>query len=344
VSTPPITILRPVCGLDQYDEETLRSSFLLDYRPYEVVFCAARASDAAVPLIKKLITEHPDVDAYLLIGDQSPSSNPKLNNLVKGWQAAKHDWIVMADSNVLLPRDYITRLLSRWSAKTGLVCSPPLGSRPQNFWSEVECAFLNTYQLRWQYAADSIGFGFAQGKSMLWHRPLLDEAGGILALARDAAEDAAATKIVRDRGLRVRLADGAFEQPLGSKTLKAVWDRQLRWARLRRATFQIYFLPELLTGSLPALASGAIAADQLGGDIATCLVSISVFWYGLEVLLARTCRWPLTATTPLAFMMRDVALPVLWCAAWTGDNFNWRGNEMTVAVSSAPVLFPLPGD
>src|SRR5213076_3364150 len=112
-----------------------------------------------------LIAEHPAVRAKLLVGDERISANPKLNNCLKGWRAAAHDWIVMADSNVLMPRDYIERLIAAWRPDTGLVVSPPLGSRPDGFWAELECAFLNTYQLRWLYVADRIGIGFAQGKS-----------------------------------------------------------------------------------------------------------------------------------------------------------------------------------
>ena len=127
--------------------------------------------------------------------------------MLKGWRAAAHDWIVIADSNVLMPPDYIQRLFASWRADTGLVASPPVGCMPHGFWAEIECAFLNTYQARWQYFADTLGFGFAQGKTMFWRRAVLEHAGGIRALAADPAEDAASTKIVRAAGLKVRLVD-----------------------------------------------------------------------------------------------------------------------------------------
>ena len=146
--------------------------------------------------------------------------------------------IVMADSNVLMPRDYIERLRAAWRPDTGVVSSPPAGCRPQGFWAELECAFLNTHQLRWQYTASAIGFGFAQGKSMLYRRSQIERAGGIRLLATEPAEDAATTKLVRDLGLRVRLVDAPFEQPLGYRSAGEVWARQLRWAQLRQASFR----------------------------------------------------------------------------------------------------------
>ena len=93
---------------------------------------------------------------------------------MKGWEAAAHGWIAMVDSNVLMPRDYIEQLLSRADRETAMVSAPPVGSYPEGVWAELECAFLNPYQARWQLAADAFGFGFAHGKNMLWRRDVLD--------------------------------------------------------------------------------------------------------------------------------------------------------------------------
>ena len=206
-----------------------------------------------------------------------------------------HDWIVIADSNVLMPRDYIERLFASWRADTGLVASPPIGCRPQGIWAELECAFLNTYQARWQYLADALGFGFAQGKTMLWRRADLERAGGIAALAQEVAEDAAATKIVRGAGLKVRLVDRPFAQPLGYRSAAEVWNRQLRWARLRRASFFAYFLPEALSGGvLPMI---ALAFDLLRRSACRWRLSVgslAVLWYGGEMLLAAAAGWHLS--------------------------------------------------
>jgi ceramide glucosyltransferase len=237
----------------------------------------------------------------------------------------------MADSNVLMPRDYIQRLLAAWRADTGVVCSPPIGSHARGFWAELECAFLNTYQGRWQLAADTIGLGFAQGKSMLWHRAVLNRGGGILALADEIAEDAAATKVVRGQGLRVRLVDQPFLQPLGNRTARQVWDRQIRWAILRRATFPVMFTPELLSTSLWTLLAAACAADAVDVSPEFAVAAAAAVWYGSEAMLARAAGWHMTFISPLAWLVRDILLPALWIKAWLGDNFVWRDNEMALA-------------
>jgi ceramide glucosyltransferase len=330
LALPPVSLVRPLCGIDNYAAETLRTSFELDYPCCEVLFCVASAKDAVIPLVEALIAEHPSADAKLLIGDDRVSTNPKLNNVLKGWQAAHHDWIVLADSNVLMPADYLERLMASWRADTGLVASPPIGSKPQGLWAELECAFLNTYQARWQYVADALGFGFAQGKTMLWRRADLERAGGIETLAKEVAEDAASTKIVRNAGLKVRLVDQPFPQPLGHRTVAEVWNRQLRWARLRRASFLGYFLPEAISGGLLPMIALAIAAPHFGLPATLSVVTLAALWYGSETLLAAIAGWHLSAFYPFYCLARDLTLPVLFVKGLRSDDFVWRGNEMQV--------------
>jgi ceramide glucosyltransferase len=327
---PSVTIVQPLCGVETFSRETLRSIFALDYPSYEIIFCLASADDPIAPLARAAIAANPDRPARLLIGDDRISANPKLNNVVKGWKAARHEWVIIADSNVLMPPDYIQRLLARWGPGAGIVCAPPIGARPESFAAEIECAFLNTYQARWQYAGDSTGYGFAQGKTMLWRRETLEAGGGIEALGAEIAEDAAATKLVRAQGLNAHLVDRPFQQPLGRRRLKDVWARQLRWARLRRATFPLYFAPEILTTSLLTLAAAGLAAPVLGVSAALAVAVAAVFWYGSEALLAFAAGWPLSWRMPFAWVIRDLLLPFLWARGWTGANVVWRGNAMNI--------------
>ena len=327
---PPVSLVRPLCGIDNYAAATLRSTFELDYRHYEILFCVADAADPILPLVNDLIAAYPAVDARLLIGEDNVSANPKLNNIVKGWHAASHDWVIFADSNVLMPSNYIQRLFASWRDDTGLVASPPVASRPLGFWAQIECAFLNSYQARWQYVVDSFSKGFAQGKTMLWRRAELQRAGGIAALGREVAEDAAATKIVRDAGLRVRLVDHPFAQPLGRRKASEVWARQLRWARLRRASFFLYFLPELLAGGVPPMICAAIAANGFGWPIFSSLVIFMLCWYGAEMALAAVSGWHVSPLHPLYGLIRDIMLPMLFVGALRGNDFVWRGNAMQV--------------
>lgn len=332
---PPVSVVRPVCGLENNLELTLTSGMRLDYPDYETVFCVAEAKDPAISLVERVIAAHPGRPARLLVGDDPISINPKLNNVLKGWRAARHDWIVLADSNVAMPADYIQRLLARWDDRTGMVCSPPLGTAPESLAAELECALLDSFQGRFQIAADCFGMGFAQGKTMFTRRDILERAGGIERLASEVAEDAAATKAVRAQGLEVRIVDRLMPQPLGRRSFGEVWRRQVRWARLRRASFPAQFAPEILAGGLPplvALTAGA-ALDLWPGEVVPVYAAL---WYGAEVAAIAAVRWPLSPRTPLVLMLRDALLPVLFAAALSGNAFNWRGNAMAVGHARPP--------
>jgi len=328
-----ITFIRPVCGLDNYAEETLASTFFLEGAEYEILFCAASAKDPVVPLVRELIARHPRANARLLIGNDHVSENPKLNNVVKGWRAAANDWVAIIDSNVLLPRDFPSQLFAARRADTGLISAPPVCAAPEGPWAEVECAFLNSYQARWQYVADAIGLGFAQGKLLFWPRDVLDRAGGIARLGEELAEDAASTKIVREAGLHVHLLGRPVAQPLGWRSARDVWNRQVRWARLRRATFPLYFAPELLSGAAIPTVAFAFAAAGLDLPVAMSTGLFITAWYASEAIFVHAAGWHFRALSPLAWMGRDLLLPVLWIQAWTGSDFVWRGHAMTVAAA-----------
>ena len=138
---------------------------------------------------------------------------------------------------------------------------------------------------------------------MLWRKSELDRAGGLPALASEPAEDAAATKVVNKAGRRVRLVRDPYPQPLGFRPIGDIWRRQLRWARLRRATFAPLYGMELFSGGfLPLVAAGILIA--LNPSAWPWLVGLFVAWYGTEVLLAARMKWPVSAR-----MMRLDARP-----------------------------------
>jgi ceramide glucosyltransferase len=346
-AAPGVSILRPVCGLEHGIEATLLSSFQIDHPNYELIFCVAAADDPVVPIVRRLMRENPAIPARLLVGQSGADPNPKLANLMKAWDVAAHDWIVLSDSNVLLPRDLLGRLFGHWTERCLVVCSPPVAVDLQGATAELEAAFVNTFQARWQLAIDELGFGFAHGKTMLLRRSDLAAEGGLAALTAEIAEDAATTKLARRLGRDVRVVDRPLAQPLGRRSFAGMWQRQLRWARLRRLSFPLCFCAELPAGGVfPLLLAGWLAAAGMlpwPGFVAMALA-----WYGAEALLARAFGWPLRLRSPLFWIARDLLLPVLWLRAWTLKGYEWRGNAVDVrptrisSRASSQVLTRLP--
>lgn len=334
-SLRPASLVRPVCGLDHDAHRTLASSFALDHPDYEVIFCVSDADDPVLPLLRDLRDRHPDVPCSILVGRDRFPHNPKLDNCAKGWAAARHDWVVMADSNIVLPADYFARLAAQERDGVGLVSCPPMGGDASGFWAEVECAVLNGYQARIQYAVDSLGRGFAQGKTLSVHRSVLARAGGYGVLGAEPAEDAAATKAIRGIGLAIRLAGPPCLQPLGQRRWQDVWSRQVRWARLRRASFPLLFAPEILSGGLVPMLAALGSAAALGLPLAPVAGGWIAAWYGAEACLAVRARWPLSWRAPLTWLLRDAAIPLVYVAALSGRSFAWRGKELSIAAGPA---------
>ncbi len=183
---PGVTVVRPLCGLEPYSRETLSSTFHIAYPDYEILLCIADDSDPILPLARQITAQYPDHAARILIGNDILGGNPKLNNMAKGFREARHDHVVFVDSNVFTPPHYLDQLAAALETGPAMVSAPPVGLAPQGFWAEVECAFLNAYQARIQYAVDTLGFGFAQGKTLFFRREDLEREG----IARLADEPA----------------------------------------------------------------------------------------------------------------------------------------------------------
>jgi ceramide glucosyltransferase len=112
--------------------------------------------------------------------------------------------------------------------------------------------------------------------------------------------------------------------------MRDVWSRQIRWARLRRATFPLHFMPEILTTSLLTVGAAGFAAPEFGLAGWASVALAAIWWYAAEALLALAAGWPLGLRSPLAWIIRDLLLPLLWAQAWNSGNFVWRGNAMSV--------------
>jgi ceramide glucosyltransferase len=264
----------------------------------------------------------------MLIGDEHKWCNPKLSNIDKGWETVTERYVAFVDSNVEMNSFYLSEaigmLRSYRTPFVGAVSSPPVGSDPLNFWAELECAFLNTHQARWQLLADAFGFGFAQGKNLVFESRVLRNLGDLAIMDSESAEDAAITRAVRRAGMRVALLNQPTPQPIGYRWFRDVWNRQVRWARLRRATFPGYFVPELLVGFFPILVT------LLFGSGWQTIAVFAIIWYGAEVLLAFSAGWYMSLLYVPACIMRDILSPAVWVAGW-GKTFTWKGHKQSTS-------------
>ncbi|MDB5643123.1 MAG: uncharacterized protein JWN07_2440 [Hyphomicrobiales bacterium] len=327
---PQVSLVRPLCGVEEFSAQTLEASFRLTYPNHEIFFCVAQAHDPVAPLVRAAMARHPHVRARLLVGGETFSGNPKLDNMAKGYRAAQGELVVFIDSNLLVPPDYLQHVVAAFTDDAAVVSAPPYGDAPATLAAEVECALLNAYAARVQYCVDALGHGFAQGKTLAFRKADLD-AGAFAAMALEPAEDAAATKWARAQGRKVRLVTPIAPQPLGHRSFDAVWSRHLRWARLRRATFPLLFAPEILSSALTPLAAVGVMEWLAGGPVLPWVAAYAFVWYGADVAATRLAGWPLSWRTLVALPCRDALLAAIWFAAWAGRGFVWRGHALQAA-------------
>lgn len=326
----PVGILVPVAGLPAADARKALTALALVREDDELVYCAFDEREPIVAPIRAAIARHPGGNVRILAGRDRTTGNPKLDNMEKGYAALSRDIIVSVDGNVAMDPGLVEEALALMDARTGVVSSPAIGTSPEGFAAEVDCAFLNPLYARWQLAADAIGSGYAQGKVLVFRKSMIEAAGGFEALGADTAEDSSATKIARRSGLKVRLLRHPVEQPLGRRTIGEVWTRYVRWAQLRRESFPALYAFEWLMTPLAPAVLAALASS--GGPIHPALAAggLLATWYAVEAMLAKAAGWPLSIAFPAACLVRDAMAVAIWPVALFKRSYRWRGETITI--------------
>lgn len=324
-----VGVLVPVSGLPASDAHVALTALRLLPRAERIVFCAFDRAEPIVPAIEAGLAGIDPSRAALLVGRDTFSHNPKLDNMRKGLDDLSSDLILAIDGNVIVAPDLLDDLDAGWGDGVGAVSSPSVGSDPQSFGAQIECAFLNTMFARFLIASDTLGGGFVVGKVIMLPRALLEAGGGADALASDIAEDSAVTKLVRRAGLKTRLIDRPVDQPLGVRSFGQVWDRMSRWARLRHASFPaIYALEWAMTPWVPATLA-AVVASWHGFGAASGFGLVLVYWYGVEFALAKGAGWPWRLQSFAAALARDLMIIAIWPLPFVSSRYVWAGQKIT---------------
>ena len=327
----PVTLVVSIAGLDASEMDTAMSALALAGPDVEVLYCGFSEAEPAVRFLRHRLASSLIPNVRVLVGRHRHSRNPKVDNIEKAYSEVRTKLVAFVDGNLLMPHDFVSRLMAEWDEGVGAVSSPPLGVEPRGFWAEVECAMLNTQFLRYELAADSLGTGYVHGKVFMVRPSLLSSAEGGSGLDDVAAEDAAATRLVRAAGLKVRLTRRPFEQPIGRRRYADVWSRSLRWAQLRRHAYPIVFVLEPAMTSVPAAVLAFWAAPALGWPALPVAIGTVLAWYGVEAILALVVRWPLSHRFLVAAVIRDGIALAVWFLAWFRTRYVWRGQSIDLA-------------
>ena len=326
--TPPVSILKPLRGVDPQMYESFRSHCVQDYPEYEIIFGVNEADDPAVDAVHQLMREFPACKIRLVYCPQVLGNNRKTSNVVQMLPYAQYEHILINDSDIFVTPDYLRRVMSPFaSEKVGMVTCPYRGIAAKTLGSKLESIGISTDFFAGVLAARQVekGLHFALGSTLAMKRAALEAMGGLETLVNHLADDFELGSRISKAGYEVVLADVVVETHLPAYSFRDFFDHQMRWARSTRDSRRAGYIGILLTFGLPwamiavALSAGAWWSWPVLAAAAILRAAVCV-QVGVKVLHdSATVRR--LALVPL----RDLLAFWVWFASFAGHEVHWRG-------------------
>ena len=327
-SLPPVSILKPLKGVDPEIYEGFRSHCLQDYPEYEIIFGVSDAADPAVASVEQLRREFPERHIRLVVCSNILGANVKVSNLEQMMQLARYDRLIVNDSDIRVERDYLRRVVAPLAdEKIGLVTCLYRGVAAPTLGSQLEALGISTDFCAGLLVAQQIegGLHFGLGSTLAFRRKELERIGGFRSIADFLADDYELGRRIANLGLKVILSDVVVETHLPAYDFGGFLDHQLRWARgLRDVRLGGYMGLVSTFGLLWALLN-VIAAH---GAIWSWAVLAAVFLLRMAVAVAVGKSVLQDSRVPgqlLLLPARDLLAVFVWIASFAGHTVVWRG-------------------
>ena len=329
---PPVTMLKPIYGLERNLERNLRSALSQDYPDYQVVMSVQRLDDPALPLLRRLEQEYGPERATVVAVQSEPVVNGKVQNLENGLSAARHDILVISDSDMFTPADYLARIAAPLrDADVGYVCTLYKGVDARSWYEQLELLTYNAEFIPSSVFAYRTGAsGLCLGASVALRRTTLEAVGGLASLADYLVEDYELGRRILERGQRMVLLPYFVDLTVDLDSAKSWWRHQIYWDQNTRAARPVGFAASVLTRAVPfALLYAALRLfDPLGLLILLAAIAVRLGTAAGNALLLRD-RATLRALWLLP--LRDLAGLLFWVLAMGKRTFVWRGYEFELA-------------
>jgi ceramide glucosyltransferase len=326
---PPVTILKPLCGAEIETYACLCSFCEQQYPQYQIIFGVADPADPAVAIVERLQIEFPNVDLQLSIDRRQHGSNRKVSNLLNMMPLARHDVVVLADSDVIVAPDYLTRVVSPLDDRSvGIVTCSYQGRPREGFWPLLGSLFINDwFTPSVRVAAWGGTRSFAFGVTIAIRREVLSRVGGFKSIANQLADDYRLGELTRRAGLRTVLSDVVVETVVSESTFGQLVRHELRWLRTIRAVNPLGFRFSFLTFSLPIVALGSVLAEISFATIGMLVLTVLV-----RILLHLRMRTQ-DSRHAHAFLLplRDLLSLGLWSWSLFTRRVQWRNSHFHVA-------------
>jgi ceramide glucosyltransferase len=323
-SAEPISILKPLSGLDADLELNLRTFFEQDYPSFEILFAVRERDDPAVAVVDKLRQEYPAVRSQLLITGEPPYPNAKVFSLDRMLQAGAHDLLVMSDSDIRVTPTMLRTIAAEFQdPKLGIATCPYRAVAGKSFWSRIEAIGMNTDFLAGILVARMLeGMRFAVGPTIAARRRTLESIGGFERLKDYLAEDFVMGKFAAEAGHGVGLSSYVVEHHIGaSPGFRENAAHRIRWTRSTRRSRPAGYLGQLFTMPVPlALLVTIWNLSWWPVLLVTLAIRGVAAWTVAELVLHARPNW-------LLLPLEDIAGFCFWIAGFFGNTIVWRGRH-----------------
>ena len=323
---PPLSVLKPLSGVDDGLEENLLSIFQQKYANYEILFAVRSPEDPAIALVERLRAEYPTIPSRLIVTGEPPYPNAKVFSLARMLAEARHDLIVMSDSDIRVDSHMLATLAAEFQDPAlGLATCPYRAVPGRSLWSTLEAIGLNTDFISGVLTARMLdGMKFALGPTIAARRETLERIGGFDAVKDYLAEDFVMGKLASKRGYGVILSSYVIEHRIGSQELIANLKHRLRWHRSTRRSRPLGYVGQIFTNPLP-LALLLWWAQPAWWPVVAGTVLLRVL--AAAATAGYVLRDPLTARWWILVPVQDVLSFLTWIGGFFGNTILWRGRR-----------------
>ncbi len=333
---PPVSVLKPLCGVDPLTELALESFFLVNYPDYQLVFGVQSETDPVLDVLARLRARYPDRDVTVVVDATLHGSNRKISNLINMLPEAKHELLVVSDADIHVPVYFLDRVVAALEQPnvglvttlyTGLPGAPGLPALLGA--SQINYTFLPGALL-----ARQLGRQDCLGVTMALSKAVLAEIGGLEAVANNLADDQVLGRLVLARGYELALAQVVPATTVPEADFASLFRHELRWARTIRALVPVPYAASVLQFSLfwavltVLFAGGAVWSWGL-------FLFVLATRYAVSRKIDAELRLPKTGEAWL-LLLRDFCSTIIYVASFTGSQVDWRGQVMHADAGKLP--------
>src|SRR5579872_787125 len=328
---PPVSILKPVHGLEAQLKQNIESFFRQDYPTYEILFAADEPNDAALDVVREISSRYPNIPVRILVTG-TPWPNPVVYSFHCLAEAAAHDILVTTDSDVEVQPNYLREIVPPLlDPKVGMLTCLYRGKNVTNFFSGLTAIGMSVEMPAGVLVANLLeGMKFGLGPTTVVRKDALRSIGGYTALRDYIAYDFAIGNLIAKAGYRVVLSRHVIDHVVSQKSFGHMWQNQLRWAQTTRYSRPKGHFGSGLIFAMPYGLLGFLAGALLGHwKLGAVLLAAAIFNRLIEAWLVgwRVVRDPVVRRAPWLYPLRDLLGFAVWFASYLKLRYVWRDSR-----------------